>query len=1643
MAGAATTSDAGNNVALVQSIGGGGGGGGSGSGLFNITGGTGAAGGNGGSAGANVVNGSLVANGVASSGLIVQSIGGGGGIGGDATGLTLGVSLSIGGNGGLGGSGGAVTVTNGANALIASLDPKGDFGVLAQSIGGSGGAGGTATTTGVGFFAMSVGGDSGAGAPSGTVNVTNAGLITTDGSFGDGIQAQSIGGGGGDGGAGISNVAGIVPVLAVSIGGRGGGGGAANTVTVLNGSSGQITTYGSNAYGILAQSIGGGGGTGGLATSRAVSFTVDPDVPAFSAAFALGGSGGAGNTGAAATATNNGFIATSGEGSNAMVAQSVGGGGGAGGDATALSYSGGNNDAGVPSITASVAIGGSGGVGGTGGAATLVNTGLVMTLGTDAVGLMAQSVGGGGGFGGAGDTSAVSNDPEDSQSLAITLSVGGRGGTGGTGGQVSLDNSGSIITRGDGAAGFFAQSVGGGGGAGGGGVANAASGTVSIAVGLGGSGGAGGNGGAVTATNEGAIVTRGVDADGMFAQSVGGGGGVAGKGGATSGGVDNVAKSSALADTIAGGLNADVQVTTVIDGVFKIGSYIEMLKTIDEVADIFGQIKPTANTDPVVANLNLSVSVGGSGGAAGDGGAVTLTNAYQISTYGAQSDGVYAQSVGGGGGKGGDASSVGSSYDDTVNQLGLGASGRGGAAGNGGTIRVANASGAEIIVRGVDAFGILGQSIGGGGGTAGNAQAVNGSLRSLAIAFDATSGAQGSGGAVTIENDGSITTQGKDGVGILGQSIGGGGGIAVSMTDDMTFDPGDLANNPQGRYFDIQGASVTFGGGTNAQGDGGAVNITNAGSISTALRDAHGILAQSIGGGGGATIGGQLLGGLKNGSAAANTNNGNGGAINVTLKSGASIATMGDGAYGVLAQSIGGGGGLSGDLSNVATASTTLTGGVIVAGTGAGGNVTVGLNGASITTTGAFAPGILAQSVGGGGGVIAQNGGGLQAQGNTLEIGAAGGSGVGGVVTVSLVNSTIKATGATGSPAIVVYSNSPGDANGSSIVNIDEKSSVQGGANSSQTDPGFLNGAIALLNPQGAVVNNAGTITGLGGTAISSAGQATINNMGQINGNIALGGLAGSTVNNDGTLAPNGRIALSNNPNTSAGTLNNTGTLIVGTASNVGQLTIAGSLNNTGRIQISIGPGANFSSIQVDGTASVGGLIYVLNATNAGRGPSGIVVNSPNPITALPSVASDNVDISFEAMLTGGNALFLDPIYDFSGRQKGLSSSKTSLAGYLDTAFSAGDPGLASGLGMLLDAAKTQQANSANLATLAGQSLLAVSAIRYESSLAQARALYTCPNEPDGSTTAGEHACAWFRIQGDWANSGRDRRLRRLPLERGRHLGRRPAADQRSLVRQRPHRLSGRLHPSERQPRQCPVGRGLRRGLGQACGGTPDARRRHRRRLRLVQTAALHPAGQEHRQREVRRMGLGPTRPRRLAVRQRPRLHRAGDPTRPHLPGGQRLHRGRRRAVQPRSPRRQQLGLHRNPVRAYRHTVRGLESHVDRCLRRPGRKFRRGRHLGGERALRRSGRRARQLPDESRDRRCHGPRDRRRAGAIGLALRLEAGIRRTPLASRDLERRRSQIDVAILAATRLTKPRSRGIIWTGLICSRTEHLEPD
>ncbi|WP_055048792.1 autotransporter outer membrane beta-barrel domain-containing protein [Devosia sp. A16] len=935
---------------LAQSIGGGGGDGGSSGGLFAV-------GGRGGSGGGSDLvrvfnSGTITTHSTGSAGIFAQSVGGGGGNGGNAYSGSVGVSVAVGGNGGLGGAGGKVIVNElGAGQTVADLGigtitTGGDrsHGIQAQSIGGGGGNGGfaVAASIGQGFsLNFALGGNGAKGGSADTVVVNEKGQITTTGNQAHGIFAQSVGGGGGSGGGAVAAGVSSGYTLNLAMGGAGDEAGHGAMVTVN--AMGSIDTTGALSHGILAQSVGGGGGNGG--------YSVAGGVGALTGSVGLGGSGAGGGNGGTVNIDVRGIDATDmtihtrGPGSHAIFAQSVGGGGGNGGFAVGAGIGGGS---------ISVSLGGSGSGGGTGGQVNVENRDTLLTDGAGSYGVLAQSVGGGGGDGGFSFGGAAGV-------MAASVAVGGKGGQGGNGGNVGVDNYGNITTQGDLSFGVLAQSIGGGGGNGGGAVA--ATMVISVenvpaigaSVAIGGAGGTASIGGHVILNNDGSITTgtKTVDNNGtpadltdntitrtgngahaLFAQSVGGGGGTGGFAGA---------------------------------GTLSIGS-----------------------------GASFAVAVGGRGGSGGNAGIVELTNTGDaIHTWGDGADGIHAQSVGGGGGDGGFglalAASIGGGEMTNIS-VGVAIGGKGGAGGTGNTVTVDN-SGA-ITTDGAKSNGIFAQSVGGGGGTGGFAATGTVTVSQTSGGVGVSVGGGGGTGnfaqKVTVDNSGAITTYGTESLGIMAQSIGGGGGNGgLSVVAQFGVSQADSAQ-----------IGVSVGGGGGSGSYGGAVDVDNlaGGSITTYGFGSHGILAQSIGGGGGkggmSVYGGISLSGAGttlNAGVSVGGNGGTGGYGNtVTVENSGAVRVVADNAMGVVAQSIGGGGGDGGGsiaamlgVTNVTNEdAATYQAVVSVGGVGGSGNyggaVTVTNSGSIVTgsmtldgkvISGLGGTGIFAQSVGGGGGI--------------------------------------------------------------------------------------------------------------------------------------------------------------------------------------------------------------------------------------------------------------------------------------------------------------------------------------------------------------------------------------------------------------------------------------------------------------------------------------------------------------------------------------------------------------------------------------------------------------------------------------------------------------------------------------------------
>lgn len=970
------------------------------------------------------------------------------------------MQIGVGGAGGDGGHAGAVRIgSNGDIVTEGSLSTA----IAAASIGGNGGRGGGSISTTLasqGKVAVTLGGGGGSGGASSGVTVANAGTITTLGAQSGGIFAQSLGGNGGAGGfvvEGGINVSAVddVPAgdLSVDVGGAGGDGGEAGTVLVLN--TAAITTKNYASDGIFAQSMGGHGGAGGTVYSGEANVLTDST---FNVEVNVGGSGGAGGEGNTVTVENYDTVSTGGDDSDAIFAQSVGGSGGKGGGSYNILL---NVMAQAEhSANYQVTVGGSGGKGATPGAVAVSNYQSISTTGTDSDGIFAQTVGGDGGAGGSGGNILINagSAPANSQNTykaSVQIAVGGSGGTGqdATAVNVTNETGASIATTGPTANGIFAQAVGGGGGNGG-----SASGyslsltglcglsgaktfsyscrnpsgsgsttTYSFNGNIGGDGGAGGNGSIVTVDNiDGTVSTKGTASHAIMAQSIGGGGG---NGGSGSTGIGTF-----TSDTTA------QNIAKVLSDATKLDPYTALTSW-----------------------TSFGFSLGGKGGATGDGEEVSVVNGGFLSTAGDSSYGILAQSVGGGGGAGGAAAS------SPVHSLSIGGNGSGG--GDGGLVKVTNESGASITTQGAGALGILAQSIGGGGGDTGIKQSVVANPQ-LDISIGGEAGVSGNGGQVTIGNTATaISTAGRAASAVFAQSIGGGGGSAIDG---------------------LEGATGTFAvsGSGSAQGNGGSVSVTHSGSIETAtsatLDDstaAHGIFAQSIGGGGG-YAGSIVMGsaddfgsGLSLGSTS--TSSGNGGAVTVVASG--SITTLGGSSVGIFAQSVGGGGGVAGSADSFSGSSVLIGNG---GGSGTGGAVTVTYAGdQTLSTTGAGAHGIFAQSVGGPGSSTS---------------------------TATKVSVNVSAgVSASGAGAHGIFAQSAGDGTGAIDIVVAETGLVEGG--SASTIAGGDDGAgVFIVGGTSSTLTNKGTIQsvegGSGRAIVAADTTLTINNTGTITGAICSDG---------------------------------------------------------------------------------------------------------------------------------------------------------------------------------------------------------------------------------------------------------------------------------------------------------------------------------------------------------------------------------------------------------------------------------------------------------------------------------------------------------------------------------------------------------
>src|SRR6185503_16579960 len=796
----------------------------------------------------------------------------------------------------------------------------------------------------------------GSGSISSQVTVTNSAVLQTTGDRSSGIWAQSIGGSGGNGGdylqATIQSVAAgkTSRSFSVNVGGTGGTGATGGGVTVSN--SALIQTKGLQSFGIRADSVGGGGGDGGAISQATLTLRTGSTQ---SVNVNVGGSGGTGGAGGVVNVSNTGAILTTGYGAEGIRATSIGGGGGNGGVMiTALvRLTGGGSQ--TQNLTFN--YGGSGGTGGTGGAVTVTNTrtgapnsGIIQTAGDFAHGIFAQSLGGGGGNGSS--IISMTGIAGGQAAISIGLNFGGSGGSGNTGGAVAVTNSGSITTTGDQAYGILAQSIGGGGGNGGLVLAAAAAFAAKAAapvLSIGGFGGTGGNGGAVTVTNTGSIFTTGTESHGIVAQSIGGGGGNAGVAitattDASSFAISNVV--ALVAGALGGGTggaggtvtviqNGDVTVTgagaraIVAESINGGGGHLSFdLSGVSgmpgsSLMSLFGDTFGISNS-PTVSDPVIDTRLGGDGSSNMNAGKVTVTSTGSLAATGRNGVASADQSIGGGGGTLYVTTDQAASLTAIAYRVALGGSSLSNSSGAG----IDNAHNGQILTTGFNALGILSQSIGGGGDSAifdVNAQA-GANVGSFTLSFGGSGGSNVNGGDINRQQAGAIFTTQDLSTGAILQSVGGGGGVGALITHGLgvtagvstataSLDPkagfgvplaSSSANASSGGAAPSVTSNLTLGASGGSGQNGGNIAALFSGGVSTIGNHALGLVAQSVGAGGGEV---QVGGGGAVNVALGGTNAAAGNGGNIALTNVGDVQTQGAGAHGIFLQSIGGGGG--------------------------------------------------------------------------------------------------------------------------------------------------------------------------------------------------------------------------------------------------------------------------------------------------------------------------------------------------------------------------------------------------------------------------------------------------------------------------------------------------------------------------------------------------------------------------------------------------------------------------------------------------------------------------------------------------------------------------------------------------------------
>ena len=553
--------------------------------------------------------------------------------------------------------------------------------------------------------------------------------------------------------------------------------------------------------------------------------------------------------------------------------------------------------------------------------------------------------------------------------------------------------------------------------------------------------------------------------------------------------------------------------------------------------------------------------------------------------------------------------------------------------------------------------------------------------------------------------------------GIVAQAIGGGGGTGGTAMSSGTGETAQI--------------NVGVGGSGGVAGNGGAViasfNDDSPGNfVHTSGYMAHGVLLQSIGGGGGGGQGGDgsdmADGNLTVGSGVGGSGGTAGTGSTVTIAAGGSwinVVTNGDDAHGLVAQSIGGGGGI-------------------------GGVVTVTVDGL-ITTTGAMAHGIIAQSIGGGGGLGGSSTGAF-AGSTSGDVGSAYGSSA---VTVT-TQGAISATGAnsTGIFAQSMGANNSGGALGTVAVNV--SADVTGG---SGDGVGIM---VASGNANTVTITNGATVSALSGTAISytsngtTTGGSTTDVLVEADNSTVIGDiiLANADGRIAGTVTNNSQNSLRDARLYGANVFNN-GRLVIGDAGAGDALRITGDLTQSNRGRIDAG--IDFSRprrsdrLRVNGDAALDGVVAISAMTLMANRRANLVRVDGELTGTLAALDTRAVD--YDARIVGNSVKVTVADTRFAEAFDSLTGIERSVGGHLDAIFDNRSRQYARLLAQMNDLAEGSNddgiAYAQALSTLSPGASQAMAAAQVSLSKGRLDGALSCPVGGGKATGSDADGCMW------------------------------------------------------------------------------------------------------------------------------------------------------------------------------------------------------------------------------------------------------------------------------------------------------------